>query len=227
MLRVKMSPMKYPAILCTALGLCAFSPLAAFAQAGFDCAKASTDTEKAICKDSAASEADRAMSLAYNALIERSDSALKEALRKDQSEFNEIRSQAFENQVSTPEANLENLTDRTEMRAEFLNWVSVSPDLSIEGNWRNAWGMIKLKRNAAGHLDVDLNVADQISGSWVCQFEGSAEQNYTNEAEYKGEGGPLTLQLEGAMLKVPTPFCDESTSGGAGSAAGTYFRVGE
>jgi len=197
---------KYSAVFCAALGMYAFPLVPALAQAGFDCGKASTATEKAICSKEEIAEADRAMSIAYSALIERADPALKEALRVDQGDFIRLRTQAFESNLSNQESKLQGLLDRTEMRAEFLNWISVTSNSSFEGNW--------------------INVADQANGSWVCNFEGVLEQKTPGEAEFKGGSGPLVLQLEGATLKIPTQFCDESTSGGFGTAAGTYFRVG-
>ena len=217
---------KYSVVLCAALGIYAFPQVPASAQAGFDCGKASTATEKAICSKEEISEADRAMSIAYSALIERADPALKNALRVDQGDFIRLRAEAFESRLSNPESKLTDLLDRTEMRAEFLNWVSVTSAPSLEGNWRNEWGLVEVEKNKSGQLAVKLNVADQANGSWVCSFEGVLEQKTAGEAEFKGENGPLVLRLEGATLKIPTPFCDESTSGGFGTAAGTYFRVG-
>lgn len=222
-----MRHMKYCLALCTALGIYAFSPAQALAQAGFDCAKASTETEKVICASPEIVEADRAMSLAYTALIKRADVALKQALKTDQADFIKLRAQAFESHLSNAAMRQENLLDWTEMRAEFLNWISVADSTSLEGNWRNVWGLIKVEKNVAGKLVVNIDVADQANGSWLCSFEGELEQKSATEAEFKGEGGPLILKLQGAVLNIPMPFCDESTTGGFGTAAGNYFRVGQ
>ncbi|MBC8716705.1 DUF1311 domain-containing protein [Ochrobactrum sp. Marseille-Q0166] len=222
----RVDAVKYSAVLSLALGISALAPMTAFAQAGFDCGKASTKTEKAICSHSEIAEADRAMSIAYAALIDRSDSGLKEALREDQTAFLKQRSEAFESHLSNPEMRLEGLHYRTEQRAELFNWISVTNGSSLEGNWQNAWGSIKVEKKSPTQLAVNIDVADQANGSWVCSFEGTVQLKSAGEAVYQGEGGPLTLKLDGAVLKVPTPFCDASTSGGYGSAAGTYFRVG-
>lgn len=218
--------MNYVRITKLALAICVLSPVSAFAQAGFDCKKASTSTEKAICSDSGIAEADRAMSIAYGALIKRSDPDMKEALREDQAAFLKQRSEAFETHLTNLAMRLEGLNYRTEQRAELFNWISVVSNPSLEGNWQNAWGMIKIEKKSPNQFSVELDVADQANGSWVCSFEGVVQLKDTGEAEYQGEGGPLTMKLDGPMLKIPTPFCDESTSGGFGSAAGTYFRVG-
>ena len=222
-----MRHMKYCLALCTALGIYAFSPAQALEQAGFDCAKASTETEKAICASPEIAEADRAMSLTYEALIKRADAALKQALKVDQADFIKLRDQAFESHLSNAAVRQESLLDRTETRAEFLNWISVADSTALEGNWRNVWGLVKAEKNASGKLIVNIDVADQANGSWVCSFEGELEQKSATEAEFKGEGGPLTLKLQGAILNIPTPFCDETTTGGFGTAAGNYFRVGQ
>lgn len=217
---------KYSVALCAALGIYAFSQVPALAQAGFDCGKASTETEKTICAKPEIAEADRAMSIAYAALIERADPALKQALRTDQSDFIKLRAEAFETHLSNAEMRLQGLLDRTEMRAEFLNWISVANNTSLEGKWRNEWGVVEVEKNKSGQLAVTISVADQANGSWVCSFEGVLEQKTPGEAEFKSASGPLVLRLEGASLKIPTPFCDDSTSGGFGNAAGNYFRVG-
>lgn len=221
-----MRHLNYFTALYFAFLICAFSQVPAFAQAGFNCAKASTLTEKAICSDPEIAEADRAMSISYKALVERADPRLKEALRSDQNSFIQLRAEAYENHTSTVENRVQRLLDDTEMRAEFLNWISVSDNASLEGNWRNTWGVIEVEKDKSGGLAVKINVADQANGSWLCSFEGVLEQNSASEAKFQGEGGPLVIRLNGAALSIPTPFCDESTSGGFGNAAGTYFRVG-
>lgn len=219
--------MNYRVVLCAALGVFTLSHPPAFAQAGFDCAKASTMTEKAICASPDVAEADRAMSIAYKELIKRVDPVLKEALQVDQAEFIKLRAEAFESHLANEAMRQESLLYRTETRAEFLNWIAVTDSVSLEGTWRNVWGLIKVEKKASGKLAVNVDVADQANGSWVCSFEGELEQKSATEAEFKGEGGPLILQLKGATLNIPTPFCDASTSGGFGTAAGSYFRVGE
>ncbi|MFC4254175.1 hypothetical protein ACFOWT_01995 [Croceibacterium xixiisoli] len=82
-----------------------------------------------------------------------------------------------------------------------------------------------MTQGASGRLNVELDVADQANGSWVCSFAGEVEQAGPGEARYEGEGGPLVIRLDGAALNIPTPFCDASTSGGFGSAQGHYFQV--
>src|SRR5215813_4944763 len=61
----------------------------AFAQGGpsFDCAKASNDVERAICKDPELAKADRDMAAAYAALIARLSGAAKDDAVKDQARW--------------------------------------------------------------------------------------------------------------------------------------------
>ncbi len=223
--------LNYFVIICAALAASAFSYAPALAragvQAGFDCGKASTETEKAICADPDTAEADRGMSISYSALLERANPALKEALRADQAEFLRVRAEAFESELSSRDHKTQRLLEETEMRQEFLNWIAVTDSSSLEGNWRNAQGVVAVKKNPAGDLAVEIDVSDQFNGSWLCTFEGVLKQTKAGEAEFQSKAGPLILRLDGATLNIPTPFCDESTSGGYGSAEGTYFRVGE
>jgi uncharacterized protein len=61
----------------------------ALAQQGpsFDCAKASNEIERTICKDAALAEADREMVAAYTTLAGRLDASAKQHLQKDQSRW--------------------------------------------------------------------------------------------------------------------------------------------
>lgn len=221
-----MNPVNHCFSFIVLLAAFAFCCSPANAQAGFDCKKASTETEKAICSDPEIAESDRGMTVSYKSLLDRTGTKLREALRADQAAFLKIRTEAFESSLANRDMRMQKLRDYTDMRAEFLNWIAVTDQLSLEGTWSNAQGSVVLKRKASGGLAVKIDVADQANGSWVCSFEGDLEQGYTDEAKLQSAGGPLVLRLDGATLKIPTPFCDGSTSGGFGSAAGTYFHVG-
>lgn len=61
----------------------------AVAQQGpsFDCAKASTDIERAICKDDKLAAADRAMAVAYTTLVAKLEGPAKEHLVRDQGQW--------------------------------------------------------------------------------------------------------------------------------------------
>jgi uncharacterized protein len=70
--------------LITSMGLVSTVP--AFAQSGpsFDCAKASNDVERAMCKDPELAKADREMAAAYAALAAKLSGGAKENLEKEQ-----------------------------------------------------------------------------------------------------------------------------------------------
>src|SRR6266851_6779593 len=70
--------------LITAVGL--VSAATAFAQSGpsFDCAKASNDVERTICKDPELAKADREMAAAYATVAAKLSGAAKENLEKEQ-----------------------------------------------------------------------------------------------------------------------------------------------
>ena len=76
------------------LALLAVSP--AFAQVGpsFDCAKASNAIERTICKDPELAKVDRAMAVAYAALVGRLAGAAKDELVKDQNRWVGVRDRA-------------------------------------------------------------------------------------------------------------------------------------
>src|SRR5260370_8386413 len=78
-----MSPLARLA-LATAVGLASGAPV--FAQSGpsFECAKASNDVERTICKDPELAKADREMAAAYATVAAKLSGAAKENLEKEQ-----------------------------------------------------------------------------------------------------------------------------------------------
>jgi len=67
----------------------------AFAQGGpsFDCAKASTAIERAICKDAELATADREMAAAYKALVDKLTGPAKEQMQREQARWISARNQ--------------------------------------------------------------------------------------------------------------------------------------
>lgn len=195
-------------------------------KAGFDCAKAGSDLEKAICADPLTAEGDYAMSVAFKALMANpTPPAFIEALRADQRDFLAIRLQAWQVKGNRQMAS-ERLRDGTDLRAEFLNWINPEPPAGLVGNWANAWGMIRISQAADGSLKMDSNVVDQVAGTWLCGFNGPL--NATTDAQAVGHtvAGDLVVRRNGPLLEVPEPFCDETGPAINGSMQGVYFRVG-
>lgn len=214
------------ALACAAMAQAAVAQAPTKLEAGFDCANAKSAVEIQICSHAEIAAADRAMSIAYRALLARApDTEFAAALRRDQQQFVETRELGYHG-TDTLQAALDRLLGETELRAEMLNWWNAEPASGLEGNWSNLWGNIKLRRGADGILKVEAEAADQVSGRWLCGYEGSLVEAANGEARGSTLGGDLVLRRKGALLEVPENFCDETGPPAFGSFQGQYFRVG-
>src|SRR5260370_37757418 len=70
--------------LTTAVGLASGAPVCAQSGPSFECAKASNDVERTICKDPELAKADREMAAAYATVAVKLSGAAKENLEKEQ-----------------------------------------------------------------------------------------------------------------------------------------------
>lgn len=195
-------------------------------QAGFDCAKARGDLETTICSHADIAEADRAMSIAYNALISRSTSPeFVAALKADQRMFIAIRQEAWQVKPNRQMA-IEQLRDSTELRAEWLSWINPAPSEGMVGNWGNVGGGIEIKKAADGSLQMSSDVADQVAGTWLCGYNGELHEPAPKQAVGQTLAGNILLRRSGPLLEVTNHFCDETGPPINGSMKGVYFRIG-
>lgn len=195
-------------------------------QAGFDCAKAKSAIEKAICAAPETAEADRAMTLAYRALLTQSkEPGFVDAFQADQRSFLSIRQQAWDTKPNRQMAR-ERLRDETELRAERLNWINPAPEPGLPGTWANAWGMLTISEATDGSLQVDANVVDQVAGTWLCGYEGPLVDTGPSTASGHTLTETLRISRSGPLLQVENDFCDETGPAINGSMKGLYFRIG-
>lgn len=181
--------------------------------AGFDCTKATSELERAICAEAQTSAADHAMAQAWAGLRSGTAGELQAALVQDQRRFLGLREAAFS---ETPaDERQERLRGMTLDRAEFLRRVARQTGDSYEGLWQNAFGIIEITRTSAR-----LNASDPVAGRWMCLVEGVLNA----KARIATESGPLQLTLSPAGLSVQdaaeTGYC--GLNGGLG---GQYFRL--
>lgn len=209
-----------------ALSASGFVAHAAPHQAGFDCAKASTGLEQAICADPDTAAADRAMMVAYNEIVARQgQAAFNAAIQAEQRAFLAIRREAWDI-ARNREMALTLLRDETERRAEWLNWITPAKSDRLTGTWSNAWGVLKITQAEGGRLTLDANVADQVAGTWLCGFAGDLAAEGPTEAVGYTVAGDLVLRRSGPVLEVPVDFCDETGPPINGSMKGVYFKIG-
>ncbi|ADO44140.1 Conserved hypothetical protein (plasmid) [Ketogulonicigenium vulgare Y25] len=202
-------------------------PSFAAAQAGFDCAKAQTDTEFAICKDAKIAAADLAMTRAYTALMERAGAPLQSLLRADQRAFLAQRTESYDT-AGTSDAAFERLHFQTENRMSMLQRVTLDEVPGLVGTWRSANGTITIAPSPddSSFITVEAVAADQANGSWLCEYSGDLILSGPDSAAMETLGGVFGVARSGAVLIIAQPYCSEAGPTPDGSLQGTYFRIG-
>ncbi len=185
----------------------------------FDCAKARTATEKAICADGGLAEQDASIAKHFSRARMTFDPATGKALTEDQRWFVQVRDEAF----ATPPGNdtpQRELADRLKYRDAFLMSLVLKRRQGFEGDWENLAGGISIKRQPDGRLSFDGSAAHPENGRWVCDVRGvGAVKNNAMVVETEdAEGWTLTLARKGYGLVL-----SESPPAGAAAATGRPY----
>ncbi|PRH87294.1 hypothetical protein C5L14_11740 [Labrys okinawensis] len=196
----------------------------------FDCRKAASEVEKAICASPVLSKADAAIAAAYDRLRKALDPRAAAALAADQRWFVGARDEAGAGKEG--DGAFRTLKERLAERSGFLEGVRVKPAGGFAGNWRNVAGGLEIEAKADGSLSVSGTVVEPVMGRWVCEVSGSGrEAGGVLEVRQEDETSTLKLTREGASLKAETVFPAGATErrvgycGMNGSADGSYFQV--
>lgn len=208
-------------------------PAMAAPKASFDCAKARTATEKAICANPALAADDARIGARYSALRGQMDPVAAAGLKADQQDFLWLRDQTIEDQ---PDPNLgesrSTLAEVQRDRLAFLNAVEARPAPGLIGIWRNEYGEIEIKPEGHG-LRVRATTVEQIAGRWVCDVDslGRAKGDVLDIANVDdAPGWVLRLARTGVALTVTQRSPGDKPAGAPwcglnGTLAGHYFRV--
>lgn len=146
-------------------GLCALTqPDAAHAAPSFDCAKARTKVEKAICASPALSALDQRLATAYANAMGRLDAAGKAALKADQRLFLDVRDSFF----GTPDYDLE--ADLSE-RAAWLERIDPAATSGWDGLWGSVMGEITLSKKGGA---ADINTVALTRSHPTCTLEAAS-----------------------------------------------------
>lgn len=194
------------ALLLSAGAACAAAP-------SFDCAKARSAVEKAICADPALAERDASIARHYQAARKAFDTSAAAALAQDQRYFIGSRDAAFERPFNydTPK---EELADRLKQRDAFLQRFSHAPRPGLEGEWANLIGGVTITRAADGTLHAHANGAQPHNARWLCDVEGPLtlkDGAGTLADSADNEGWTVRFRRQGDALVV-----EEVSPGGEG-----------
>lgn len=206
----------------------------AAAAPSFNCAKATTPVEKAICANTALAEQDAAIAQQYKAVRGKLDAEAAKSLTADQRYFLGVRDNIYAAPFkgSTP---AKEISTSMRSRVAFLKSINPQPPAGFIGKWKNIEGEIEITRTDDGQLFVAANSNQPYSGRWVCDVSGKAViAGDTLKVTYQ-DGPPWVLSLtrRGAVLVVSEippagvekdgfgpPFC-----GMKGSVSGDWFAV--
>lgn len=197
---------------------------AAGAQPSFDCRKAATPTEKAICADAQLAWLDRAVATAFRQLKAELASQI-EMLPAEQTEFLKVRDACGAEKACLARA--------MESRRSAL---ALQPQQSLSdrrerfvGRYRNRIGWAIVRRRLDGGYELIAN-AGEPSGRWVCDVFAAIAEVKDNvaiaEAGEEKESYPVRLTMKGDSLVVSEerPLAGYSC-GHNGAIAGTYRRA--
>lgn len=197
----------------------------------FNCAKASSAVEKAICGNPELARLDRRIAERFAALLKAMDQPGRAALRKDQQWFQGARDEGFGDAPLSDEETGQ-LKRTLAYRASFLARIdptpSATPPPGLTGIWANEAGEIAFGADGS----FNGNVAEPARGRWVCDAAGRVTEgkkgtfisvpeqpgwsievvrfrNFVELTEHASDG-----------LAASSPYC-----GLNGTFAGSYFRV--
>lgn len=206
----------------------------AAAAPSFNCAKATSPVEKAICAHPALADQDAAIAQQYKAVRAKLDAEAVKSLTSDQRYFLSVRDNIYAEPFtgSTP---VKEIGTSMRYRLDFLKAINPQPAAGFVGKWKSLEGEIEITRTADGQLFVAANSAQPYNGRWVCDLSGKAVASGDSLIVSYQDGPPWTLDLtrRGAVLMVREtppagvandgfgpPFC-----GMNGSLEGAWFAV--
>ncbi|WMD20704.1 hypothetical protein RAS12_29635 [Achromobacter seleniivolatilans] len=213
--------------------LCISAPALAASKPSFDCGKARTDVEKAICADPALATQDASIAAHYGQARKAFDEPTAKALADDQRYFVHLRNDAYAEPFNQNSPRAE-LSERLKYRDLFLASIALTPREGFEGYWGNLAGGFSVKKQADGQLFFEGQAAHPQNGRWVCDVSGIArvkDGTLVIDAT-DNEGWTLTLKRIGAGVELAEaaqakdqagfgpPYC-----GLNGHLSGVYFPV--
>lgn len=200
--------------------------------ASFDCRKAGSRVEKAICADAGLAALDRRIGTRFGALVRQMDATTATALRQDQRWFIAIRDRTLGDGSRAPTAEqLDDLKSRLRYRAIFLDRVALRSAPGMAGIWGNLAGEVRIAGGGQG-AKVTFSGAEPDQGRWVCEAHGPYRGTATSGivADPEIDDGVIALNRAGSRLEVEeksrdgrprsSPYC-----GLNGSLSGSYFRL--
>lgn len=196
-------------------------------QPSFNCARASTPSEHAICADPRLGRLDRSLADRYVAVRGAMTPAMRTALTRDQRWFLGARDEWQENHTRGGFRDFDDLSARMTERIAFLDGLQTRPATRLQGVWRNAAGTVDIRTLEKGQVSVQINAAHPVNARWLCDVSGRGRLGDSAITLDGGDGWRVRVSLDRGVLKVEEleppgqtirPYC-----GANGHVDGAYF----
>ncbi|WP_182085995.1 hypothetical protein [Aureimonas sp. ME7] len=201
------------------------------AKPSFDCRKAHSWSERAICDDPQSAALDRRIDRRFAELAKRfGQGGARNALRADQNAFLGIREWLRPGVDGDPR---EWLRDLLGERAEMLDRIRPQGSSDLVGTWRNAWGEFELRPLLGNRVRIYGTVSEPFTGRWTCEVDeiGSRQGDKllfvpTDGGDWRirahADGGVLFLDgFSGAGDEIASTYC-----GDLATVEDAFFLVG-
>lgn len=205
------------------------------AAASFNCAKAATPTEKAVCADPKLSALDSEVGRAFN--------TASEALHIDLSDRTDDYTILYRRQQKDWLVDRDRcVADKVCLRRQYerrLAVLTLRPDPTAPAGVdrylglynaarQQAAGMTIMRNNDPNGVLVAMSASDPAAGRWTCELKGQGSTDEAGDLMVEFEDGSLTFKIVGKELRVaPGEGVAERLAGACGaggSLAGAYLK---
>lgn len=196
-------------------------PATAQPRPSFDCAKATEDTETAICKSGALSKLDRDVASAYAKARRTLDPQSQTSLQEDQESFLSARAAALAEDSKSLTAFMQ---ERLKLLRGMVPPPSGSGEAAFLGQWHNGSGFVHVTRATGGKLKVSIETSTPVTGMRACGVEQTAA---LKEGKLMFRTGDMTVsvQRKSGLIEVEHEGDLHLACGHGSWLRGTYFRV--
>ncbi|MBX9401034.1 hypothetical protein K4L06_06890 [Lysobacter sp. BMK333-48F3] len=217
-------------MIALAAALAVLPPSAPAASPSFDCKRARTPSEKAICAQPRLARQDARIAQLYRQRRQALEAKGGEALTRDQRYFLDVRERVYA--LSTDDGGAPGLERLQRRRIEFLEAIDIAPRRGPAGRWGNLESEAQVEARDGG-WQIVVSGAEPITARWLCEYDGRAiaagGEWRSDDVEYRRR---LSLRRDGALLTLEdgplgadgdrgaTPYC-----GANGSVDGAYLPL--
>jgi uncharacterized protein len=196
--------------------------------ASFDCRKAVTPTEQAICRSDALSMLDRDIAALFRQRRAQAPSA--QSVETSQRQWLAAVRDACKDDTACLDKEMSaRKRDLQELIARFAK--APAPDKSgFTGYYVNEYGTAEIEAVSPMEFDVSISTAEPTNARWLCEFSGTGRLTGTAivlEHRPSADATPvvITLQRRGGALTVKEDRTDQTDyCGHNGYIEGTYRR---